>query len=202
MSEVAALIAEKRSNLGKKYTKLLRKENKVPATIYSGDYIDHISFDKIEMKKAIYSGGFTSRINTVLIGKKKNLAVVKEIQVHPVSNEVLHVDFLKLESNSEVALEIPVKVIGQDKSKGIKRGGVLNIVHPKIKLLCKVDKVVDSITIDISDMGINTGVRIKDIKLSDGIKQKFYDENETIVTVNAPKGSGITDDEENNDNEE
>ena len=188
--------ATKRKEVGKKQTKLLRKEGMIPAALYGNKKnTEHLAFDKIEMLKDINSGGFLSRIITLVIGTTKQLALVKDIQFHPVKDEVLHIDFLRLDKNSEIEVNIPLKLTGKENSKGLKRGGILNLVHPVIKLICKVNSIVENIEIDITDLGLGGTIKIKDINLPKGVTQKAYDENETILNINAPKGSSSSEEE-------
>ena len=118
-----------RVNLGKKFSKKIRKEDSVPCVIYGGEKGPiHISLKSNELRKVIYSPNVF--ILNLMIGDEKYDAIIRDIQFHPVKDNVLHVDFLQLHENKEISIEVPVKLNGN--AIGIRNGGVLNLVLRKL----------------------------------------------------------------------
>ncbi len=175
--------AEARDNSGKGAARALRRASRVPAIIYglSKEPVK-VSLPVKELTLAYHKGAFFSKIVELNIAGKKVHALPRDVQTHPVSDQIEHADFQQVDETSKIHVMVPVKVIGSEKSIGIKRGGVLNLVRHEIELICSPSTIPASIDIDIKDMNIGSSVHIKDVALpkdvSTAIKRNF-----TIATI-------------------
>ena len=150
----------KRESVGKVSTKALRNAGKVPCVVYGGDKPIHFSADELAFKNLVY----TPDVHTVIIaledGTKVN-AILQDIQFHPVSDRILHMDFYQIYDDKEVMLEIPVRVEGN--ARGVKNGGVLRIVSRKLRVKALPANLPDFILVDITEMRIGDKMYITDV---------------------------------------
>ena len=167
-----------RVDLGKKFSKKLRNEGQVPCVIYSkGKDPSHLSTNYNELRKIIYSPNVY--IINVNIGEKAHNTIIRDIQFHPLSDNILHVDFLELTESELVSLEIPVQLNGN--SIGVRNGGTLNLVMRKLLVKSLPKNLPDVIEIDITNLKIGSSIRISDIKNES--YQFLQPENGVIVSV-------------------
>jgi len=188
MAEVISLPALAKERAGKGAARAIRLEGRVPAVIYGGK-IDTtmLSLDTRDVKREYMRGGFYSRLIDVDIeGGKTERVLPREVQLHPVTDVPLHVDFLRLVKGVKVRLSIGVNFTDEEESPGLKRGGILNIVRHEIEFLCPADAIPDGITVSLDGMDINDSLHIEDIKLPDGVKPTITDRNFTIATIAPP----------------
>ena len=165
----------------------LRRQGNVPAIVYGGkDQNQKISISKKTIKSLIDKENFLSNILTLNIDGKPENVLPKEITYDVISDEPIHVDFLRIIKGAKVILEIPVKFINNDKSPGLKRGGVLNIVRRKIELKCPAENIPDDITINLSGTDIGTSLKISSVKLAENVMPTITDRDFVIATVAAP----------------
>lgn len=164
-----------RESVGKVSTKALRNAGAVPCVLYGGDQPVHFSAEDKAFKNLVY----TPNAHTVVIelenGKTYN-AVLQDIQVHPVSDKILHIDFYQLFENKEVTMEIPVKIIGN--SKGVMAGGVLRLNQRKLKVKALPANLPDFIDTDISDLEMGNKLYITKLHNDN---YKFLHPDNTVV---------------------
>lgn len=149
-----------RESVGKKATKALRNAGMVPCVVYGGNEPVHFSAEEKAFKNLVY----TPNAHTVEIdlGKKKVGAILQDIQFHPISDRILHIDFFELNKDREVTIEIPVRVIGT--SKGVLAGGVLRLAQRKIKVKALPHNLPDFIDADISNLEMGNKLYITALK--------------------------------------
>jgi large subunit ribosomal protein L25 len=177
------LNASMRDRAGKGVSRGLRREGKVPGVIYSqGKEAMSIALSANEVTLEYRRGRFRSRLMELKIDGKIIQALPKDVQFHPVSDQIEHVDFIRVDAGQPVRVQVPVKFSGQEKCAGLKRGGVLNIVRHEIEFTCKPESIPASIEINIMDMDIGDSVHINDIKLPDGI-EPVIKRNFTVATI-------------------
>ena len=180
-----------RVDLGKKFSKKLRNEGQVPCVIYSkGKDPSHLSINYNELRKIIYSPNVY--ILNVNIGEKTYNTIIRDIQFHPLSDNILHVDFLELTENELVSLEIPVQLSGN--SIGVRNGGTLNLVMRKLLVNSLPKNLPDVIEIDITNLKIGSSIRICDIKNESF--QFLQPENGVVVSVKTSRNVAEEDGEE------
>ena len=117
---------------------------------------------------------------------KKEKVLPRDVAYHVLSDEPVHIDFMRIVSGSKLVLEIPVKFENQSESPGLKRGGVLNIVRRKVELKCPADNIPDDIIIDLTGTDIGTSIKISSVKLSENVKPTITDRDFVIATVAPP----------------
>ena len=152
-----------RVNLGKKFSKEMRKTGQVPCVIYGGSQESpiHICINFNELRKVIYTPN-VYKLN-ITVNSESYETIIRDIQFHPVNDEIIHVDFLKLEEGKLVSLEVPVKLNGN--SIGILNGGKLNLVMRKLTIKATPDNIPDNIELDITNLRIGQSIRIEDLNL-------------------------------------
>lgn len=188
MAEVISLPALAKAGAGKGAARAIRLEGRVPAVIYGGkEDTTMLSLDARDVTREYMRGGFYSRLIDVNIdGGKTERVLPREVQLHPVTDFPLHVDFLRLVKGVKVRLSIGVNFTDEEESPGIKRGGILNIVRHEIEFLCPADAIPDGITVSLAGRDINDSVHIEDIALPDGVTPTITDRNFTIATIAPP----------------
>ena len=188
MAEVISLPALAKAGAGKGAARAIRLEGRVPAVIYGGkEDTTMLSLDARDVTREYMRGGFYSRLIDVNIdGGKTERVLPREVQLHPVTDFPLHVDFLRLVKGVKVRLSIGVNFTDEEESPGIKRGGILNIVRHEIEFLCPADAIPDGINVSLAGWDINDSVHIEDIALPDGVTPTITDRNFTIATIAPP----------------
>tara|TARA_B100000579_G_scaffold298122_1_gene248223 strand:- start:738 stop:1511 length:774 start_codon:yes stop_codon:yes gene_type:complete len=165
----------------------LRNKGFIPAILYGGkDPNTKISIEKKTINNILNSDSFLSTVLELDIDGKKQKVLAREVAYHVVSDEPMHIDFMRIVSGSKIVIEIPVKFKNHDESPGLKRGGVLNIVRRKVELKCPADKIPDDILIDLTGTDIGTSIKISSVKLPENVKPTIADRDFVIATVAAP----------------
>ena len=150
MSKETNLDAEIRAESGKSAVKKVLAAGKIPSVIYGlGEDSLNIALDKISVQKEINSGGFLTRIISLNIAGKKSLAIPRDVQFDPLSDQPIHVDFLRLAEDSKITLDIPTRFINEESSPGLKRGGVLNVNRRTVQLSCPANNIPEEIVFDL-----------------------------------------------------
>ena len=181
------LKATKRTTVSSGQINKLRSDGFIPAVIYGGKEKNlNISLKKLSLKDLIKSETFMSKIFDLDIDGNSEKALPREIAYDPVSDEPIHIDFIRIVKGSKLTLEIPVKFINSDKSPGLKKGGVLNIVRRKVELKCPTENIPDEIIVDLDNTEINTSLKISSVKLPEGVVPAITDRDFVIGTVVAP----------------
>ena len=161
MSKETNLDAEIRPGTGKSSVKKVISAGKIPSIIYGlGEDPINISLDKILVQKEINAGGFLTRIFSLNIDGKKNLAIPRAVQFHPLSDQPIHVDFLRLAPDSKITLDIPTRFINEETSPGLKRGGVLNVNRRTVQLNCPANNIPEELVFDLTGLEIGDTIRI------------------------------------------
>tara|TARA_B100001778_G_scaffold171707_1_gene141166 strand:+ start:364 stop:1071 length:708 start_codon:yes stop_codon:yes gene_type:complete len=187
MSKETSLDAELRLGAGKSSVKKVISAGKIPSVIYGlGEDPINISLDRILVQKEINAGGFLTRIFSLNIDGKKNLAIPREVQFHPLSDKPIHVDFLRLAPDSKITLDIPTRFINEETSPGLKRGGVLNVNRRTIQLSCPASNIPEEIIFDLDGLEIGDTIRISSVTLPDGVVPLITDRDFTVASVAAP----------------
>ena len=165
----------------------LRSEGLIPAILYGGeDANQNISIEKKDIKNLVNSDTFLSKVLELDIEGKKEKVIPRDVAFNVVSDEPIHVDFMRIVAGKKIILEIPVKFINHPDSPGLKRGGVLNIVRRKIELKCPAENIPDEIIIDLTGTDIGTSIKISSVKLEENIVPTITDRDFVIATVASP----------------
>ena len=165
----------------------LRNNGNVPAIIYGGEaQNEKISISKKLLKSLIEKENFLSNIVTLNVDGKSQNVLPKEIKYHIISDEPIHVDFLRVFQVLKIKIEVPVQFINYEKSPGLKRGGVLNIVRRKVELRCPSEKIPESLVIDLDGIEIGESFKISSIKLETDVEPTIRGRDFVIATLAAP----------------
>ena len=180
------LKAIKRENTSSGSNNKLRAEGLIPAILYGGKNPNqNISIEKKAIKNIVNSDTFLSKVLELDIDGKKERVIPREVAFHVVSEEPIHIDFMRIVAGKKIILEIPVKFINHPDSPGLKRGGVLNIVRRKVELKCPGENIPDDITVDLTGTDIGTSIKISSVKLAENVAPTI-DRDFVIATVAAP----------------
>ena len=167
--------------------KALRSKGIVPAIVYGGkNQNQKISISKKVIKLLADKENFLSNILTLNIEGNSQNVLPREIKFDTITDEPIHVDFLRIVEGAKIALEIPVKFINNEKSPGLKRGGVLNIVRRKVELKCPTENIPDELIVDLENKDIGESFKISSIKLPEGVTPTIQGRDFVVATLAAP----------------
>ena len=181
------LKATKRSITSSGQVNKLRSDGFIPAILYGGKKNNlSISLKKLHLQDLIRTKTFMSKVVDLEIDGNTEKVLPREISYYPVSDEPIHIDFIRIVKGSILTLEIPVRFINSDKSPGLKKGGVLNIVRRNVELKCPIENIPDEIVVDLNNTEINTSLKISTVKLPEKVVPTITDRDFVIATVVAP----------------
>ena len=202
MSDTTTISAEQRERVGKGSARAARRAGLVPAVIY-GDKKEPlgINMSSREITKIVHQPGIFGRLLNIEVGGKKNTVLTRDIQFHPVSDVIMHMDFLRVSGSAKVAVGVPVEFINEDICPGLKIGGVLNVVRHEVELNCPATDIPEKITIDLDGLKIGDSIHISAIELPEGVEPTITDRDFTVATLQSP-GGGVKNEDEDVEGEE
>ena len=166
---------------------LIRNNGGVPAIIYGGEaQNEKVSISKKLLKSLMDKDNFLSNIVTLNVDGKTQNVLPREIKYHIITDEPIHVDFLRVVPGVKIRIEVPVQFINHEKSPGLKRGGVLNIVRRKVELRCPSEKIPENLVIDLDGVEIGESFKISSINLDSEVKPTIQGRDFVIATLAAP----------------
>ena len=181
------LKAIKRENTSTGSTNKLRASGFIPAILYGGkDPNQKISIEKKAIRDIINSDNFLSKVLELDIDGKKEKVLPRDVAYNVISEEPIHIDFMRVVTGKKIVLEIPVKFVNHPDSPGLKKGGVLNIVRRAVELKCPAENIPSDITIDLKGTDIGTSLKISSVKLPENVLPTITDRDFVIATVAAP----------------
>ena len=182
-----SLEASIRENKTKGQLNAIRNSGNVPAIVYGGEeQSQKISISKKMLKVLIEKENFLSNIITLNVNGKSQNVLPREVKYHIISDEPSHVDFLRILPGVKIKIEVPVNFINHEKSPGLKRGGVLNIVRRKVELKCPSEKIPDNLLIDLDGVDIGVSFKISSINLDPEVVPTIQGRDFVIATLAAP----------------
>ena len=182
MSKFEKLNVDIRKEHGTSAARRTRLQNKVPAVVYhSGVEATPLSVDKISLNKALRTGQMIFEVN---VEDKNQFVLVKEIQYHPVTDEIIHIDFQKVKEDEKISLEVAVRSAGE--AQGVKLGGLLVQMLNSVTVKCKPAEIPEFLEIDVTEMEMNTNLFVKDITLPEDVEM-ITAEDIAVVSVQEPK---------------
>ena len=184
MAEAIEINAAARERAGKEATRAVRREGRVPGVIY-GEKDDpaHISVDAKELWQHVRTGHFFNTVFTIAVNGQTTRVIPRDVQMDPVRDTPLHVDFMRLSKDAKINVDIPVHFENEEESPGLKRGGVLNIVRHTIELICPSDAIPDYLTFDLTGLDIGDSIHISSIALPEGTELGISDRDFTVATI-------------------
>jgi len=188
MSKNYALKAEARDRAGKGIARSLRREGKTPAVIY-GDKKEpvKIALDQNTINVEYNKGQMFTTLCDLEVGNDKHLVLARDVQTHPVTDVVEHVDFLRVTAKTKIAVDVPVQFINEDKSPGMDQKGILNIVRYTIELVCTATNIPENVEVNLEGKEHGDSINVSDANLPEGAKPVIDDRDFTIATLLAPK---------------
>lgn len=193
--ETYELKAETRERVGKGSSRELRRNGLIPAVIYGDKQAPvSIALSTKEVTQRIHAGGFKTTVATIDVNGEKIKVLPKDFQLDPVRDFTMHVDFLRVSGNTHVVVEVPVHFVNEEKSPGIKVGGVLNIVRHAVELHALAGDIPEFLTADLSGLKVGDGIHISHIKLPKGTSPVISDRDFTIATIATP-AAGVKEEE-------
>jgi len=165
----------------------LRSDGFIPAILYGGKKDNlKISLKKLHLEDIIKNEAFMSKVFELEIDGNSEKVLPRDVSYDPVSDEPIHIDFMRIVKGSKIILEIPVKFMNADKSPGLKKGGVLNIVRRKVELKCPTEKIPNEIVVELENTEINSSLKISSVKLPDEVVPTITDRDFVIATIVSP----------------
>lgn len=185
MAQTNKLEATVRPQGGKGAARAVRREGKVPAVIYGGDEKtpQTVALDHNELFKIIKRGRFLSTVFDIDISGKSTRAIPRDVQLDPVKDVPIHVDFQRIGADNRVRIGVPMRFVNEANSPGLKRGGVLNIVRREVEVWAPADKIPEYFEADLEGLEIGRSVHISAIKLPEGVRPTITDRDFTIATI-------------------
>jgi large subunit ribosomal protein L25 len=198
MAETTELKAWARQRSGKGGARAARREGRIPGILY-GDKKDPqtIAVDYTAISRQLHTGHFQSTIFTLNVDGTKTRVIPRDVQLDPVRDFPIHVDFLRLSKDALVTVEVPVRFLNEAASPGLKRGGVLNVVRHEIQVRCPSDAIPDHFDVDLTGLEIGDAVHISAITLPEGVRPTTTERDFTVATIvgrsaeEAPTGPAV-----------
>jgi large subunit ribosomal protein L25 len=191
MSELLNLPAETRERAGKGASRAVRREGRVPAVVYGANQPPlSIHVEEKGLIKMMSNGHFMNSVVMIDVGGEQTRTLPKDVQFHPVTDRPLHVDFLRIGEHSRVTVAVPIRFTGEEESRGLRRGGVLNAVRHELELVCDAAEIPDEIVINLAGLDIGDSLHISAVTLPQGVTSAITDRDFTIATV--VPSSGMT----------
>lgn len=188
MSKKYTLAAQKRDRAGKGVARALRREDKVPAVIYGDNKAPvMISMAANPLRLEYLKGHMKTNLCELNVDNETVLTLVRDIQLHPVTDKIEHVDFMRVSPKTTIHVKVPVHFIGQDVSPGLKAKGVLNVSEHEVELICKASDIPETLDVDLSKLEIGQDIKISQVTLPKGSKPKITDRDFTIAAIMEPK---------------
>ena len=187
MSTIAVLNASLRDKVGTNSSKKVRFDQKIPAIIYGdGKTPEPISLDVKDLRTEINKSAFLNKIYYLSINKNKTRVIVQGISQNPVTDQLEHIDFLRVNDQTKVTIEVPVKFTNEALSPGIKRGGVLNVVRYSVEVICPVNKIPETFEFNLEGLEIGDSIHISHTEIDEGVQPTIKDRDFTVASILAP----------------
>lgn len=183
MSKQFAMTATLRERAGKGNARATRRQGMVPAVIYGDNKAPVlIALENLPISKALHSGKLFTQLCTIDVEGQKHLVLARDVQLHPVKDTPDHVDFLRVSEKTTITVDVPVTIINEDQSPGIKARGVLTLIAHTLQVSCRADQIPSSIEADVAGLEIGDVLKIEDLKLPKGVEATL-DASAPVATI-------------------
>ncbi len=184
MAEAIELKAWARQSSGKGGARQVRRDGRIPGILYGGrEDPQNIALDSKAISKQIQTGHFQSTIFTLDVEGTKTRVIPRGVQLDPVRDFPIHVDFMRLAKDALVTVDVPVHFLNEAASPGLKRGGVLNIVRHDIPVRCPADNIPDHFDVDLTGLEIGDSIHISAVAMPAGVSPTITDRDFTVATI-------------------
>ena len=178
-------VIERSKDTGSTYS--LLNKGMVPGIVYGkGTEPTKIAFEDKVLLKLMHTGAFYSTILDLDVEGKNEKVLPKQLQYHPVTDKLIHFDFLRVQNDTKVTVEVPVEFLNQDTCPGLKKGGVLNLVRREVELSCNANNIPDKLQFDLAKSEIGDSIKISNIELPEGVNPTITDRDFVVATVVPP----------------
>lgn len=186
MPEIITLSAESRERAGKGAARAVRRAGRVPAIVY-GDNQEPalVSLEPRELSRALARPSFFATLVDISVDGTTHRTLPRDVQYHPVSDAALHVDFMRVGAGAQVTVTVPVAFINHERSPGLRRGGILNIVRHGIEMVSSVDNIPDRLVVDLEGLEIGDSVHIGAVEMPEGARPAIHERDFTIASIAA-----------------
>jgi len=187
MTEIHKLAAEPRERAGKGAARAARRAGRLPGVIY-GAKKDPVTLtvDPRDLRREISQGSFFATLFDIQVNGGAERVLPRDLQLHPVTDQPLHVDFLRVSAATRIDVNVLVVFLNEEESPGLKRGGVLNVVRHEVELNCRADAIPQQIELDLTGRDIGDSLHISEVVLPDGVQPTITDRDFTIASIAAP----------------
>jgi len=187
MADQATITAELRETSGTGAARATRRSGMIPGVVYGADRDTlMIQIDRDALNREAHQASFFSQLYKLNVGGKALDVLARDLQLHPVNDSILHVDFLAVKADATIAVNIPVVFINEEECPGLERGGVLNVVRHEVELLCPANAIPETLEFDLAGLDIGDSVHISAVALPEGVTPTIDDRDFTIATIAAP----------------
>ena len=184
MAEQPTIAADVREGTGTGAARAARRAGKVPGIVYgAGRENIMIQMDRDVLHREYIKAGFFNHLYKLKVGKDSMDVLARDIQLHPVSDVIMHIDFMAVKANAQISVAVPVHFINEEECKGLRRGGVLNIVRHEVEVYCPANAIPEEIVVDLSGLDIGDSVHVSMVSLGDGVTPVIDDRDFTIATI-------------------
>lgn len=187
MSAALELQAQERLSNGTGVARALRRQGLVPGIVYGDNKEpEMIAVDYKILNHECHTLAFFSKVITLNVDNKKQQVIAKDVQLHPVKDVPMHVDFQRVNKDSKVHVSVPVIYINEDKAPGIKRGGALNVIIHTLELVCPAQSIPEKLIMDLAGADMGVSIHLESLKLPAGAKAAHADRDHVLATIVAP----------------
>lgn len=188
MSARIKMSAQTREGTGKGTARALRRDNKIPAVIYGNKQAPvSITMDDKDITLEYHKGHLFTTLVDIDVDGKKELVLARDVQTHVVSEDIMHIDFLRVSAKTKIAVDIPVHFVNEDKSPALEDKGILNTVRHTVELYCQATNIPEYIEVNLEGKDYGDSVRISDAVMPEGATPVIHDRDFTIATIIEPK---------------
>ncbi len=197
MTNIIEIDGQRREKVGTGPARAVRKNEEIPSIVYgSGHDNMAISVDKKTMDIELKDPSYLTKLYLLKVDGKKEQTVIRDVQYHPVTDRIVHIDFYRVNKDSRIHVDVPVRFINESNSPGMKRGGVLNIIMHKLDLNCSAVNIPDYITVDLTGLNLGDAVHLETLDLPEGATPVSSDSTLTIATIVVPSAVKSAEEEE------
>jgi large subunit ribosomal protein L25 len=187
MSDQATISAELRGTSGTGAARATRRSGYIPGIVYGADIESlSIAVERDALGREAHQASFFAQLYKLKVGDKTLDVLARDLQLHPVTDAIMHVDFLAVKANAMIAVNVPVIFLNEEECKGLIRGGVINIVRHEVELMCPANSIPEQIELDLAGLDIGDSIHISSVALPDGVTPTIDDRDFTIATIAAP----------------
>jgi large subunit ribosomal protein L25 len=192
MQEEVSLTAEERARRGKGGGRAARRAGLIPGIVY-GNNIEPmpISVDAARLGLQLRRPGFFAHVLELDFGNRKERVLPRDVQLDPVTDRPLHVDFLRFSAQTKVHVDVAIVFDNEDKAPGVKKGGVLNVVMRSVEVVCKPDAIPEAFHIDLAGLDIGDVVHVDALRLPEGVEFAQIDPDATVASIAAPSSEVV-----------